>query len=164
MHSPSSWNYLLGVLCEGGWSIIFMMILSFANLQRVCVLLDALPAALQSPGETAPAEVVHSHVRTWKEEDHQGNDLHGVVTTTALLQLPSLERPEDHLQEVSPTSARCLLDFVFLFITTHGCSPRHGTNCIFCNLFYYMRVNVAPIKLQPCYLLPGMPACISAWL
>lgn len=37
VHSPSSWNYLLGVLCEGGWSIILMMILSFANLQHVCV-------------------------------------------------------------------------------------------------------------------------------
>lgn len=54
---------------------------------------------------------------------------------------------------MSPTSARCLLDFVFLFIMTHGCSPRHSTNCIFCNLFYYMRVNVAPIKSEPCYLL-----------
>lgn len=40
-----------------------IMILS-VNQQCVCVLLDALPAAVQSPRETASAEVVHSHDRT----------------------------------------------------------------------------------------------------
>lgn len=67
---------------------------------RVCVLLDALPAALQSPGEAASSEVVHAHGRAREEEDHQGHDLHGVGTATAFLQLPALERPEDYLQEV----------------------------------------------------------------
>lgn len=81
-----------------------------------CVLPDALPAALQSPGETASAKVVHSHVRPRKEEDHQGNDLHGVVTTTALLQLPALERPEDHLQEVD-TPCTCCFPGLCLHVT-----------------------------------------------
>lgn len=64
------------------------------------LLSDALPAALQPPGETASAEVVHPDVRAREEEDRQGHDLHGVGTTAALLQLPALERLEDCLQEV----------------------------------------------------------------
>lgn len=64
------------------------------------VSLDALPAALQSPGEAASAEVVHTHVGARQEEDRQGHDHHGVGTATTHLQLPALERPEDYLQEV----------------------------------------------------------------
>lgn len=55
------------------------------SLCAVSPLLDALPAALQSPGEAASAEVVHAHVRAGEEEDHQGHDRHGVGTATTLL-------------------------------------------------------------------------------
>lgn len=88
------------------------------TLWLVCVLLDALPAALQSPGEAASSEVVHAHGRAREEKDHQGHDLHGVGTATAFLQLPALERPEDYLQEVgaAPTCLRNQLRLLSLLV------------------------------------------------
>lgn len=69
----------------------------FPLWQCPLVSLDALHAALQSPGEAASAEVVHVHVGTWEEEDHQGHDHHGAGTATPLLQLHAVERPKDCL-------------------------------------------------------------------
>ena len=63
--------------------------------------LDALPAALQSPGEAASAEVVHTHPGAGEEEDHQGHDCHGAGTETQNMQLPALDGLEGCLQEVS---------------------------------------------------------------
>lgn len=51
----------------------------------LCVLSAALPAALQSPGEAASAEVVHANDGAGEEEDHPGHDHHGVSTATTLL-------------------------------------------------------------------------------
>lgn len=64
------------------------------------VRLDAIPAALQSPRKASSAEMVPAYLRAREEEDHQGNDHHGVGTTATHLQLPALERPQDYLQEV----------------------------------------------------------------
>lgn len=120
-----------------------------------CVSPDALPAALQSPGETAPAEVVHSHVRPRKEENHQGNDLHGVVTTAALLQLPALERPEDHLQEVGTPCTYCLPG---LCLHVHE-DPRRCGKLHFPQLFLATCVLTFSVTFSP-----GTPVCSSAWL
>lgn len=88
------------------------------------VSLDALPAALQSPGEAAPAEVVHGDDGSGKEKDHQGNDHHCVGTATTFLQLPAVERPEDHLQEVTHSPGVCLFAEAFRLL-------RLNLDCIF---------------------------------
>lgn len=66
--------------------------------------LDAIPAAVQSPGQTPSAEMVHAHVGSREEEDHQGDDHHGVGAAATYLQLPPMERSEDYLQEVGAAS------------------------------------------------------------
>lgn len=64
------------------------------------VLSDPLPVAVQSAGEAAVAEVVHTPIRARKEEGDPGHDSDGVGPSTTHLQLPAVEGPEDCLQEV----------------------------------------------------------------
>lgn len=109
----------------------------------VLLLLDALPAPLQSPGEAPSAEVVHTHIRSGEEEDHQGYDHHGVGTATTLLQLPALERLEDYLQEVSHTSQKMFAE------------PALMTASWIRGLFSLV---------MSCLLSSGMQAYISVWL
>lgn len=47
------------MLCERGQLIMFLW---SGFISDLCVFADALPAALQPPGEAASPEVVHAHV------------------------------------------------------------------------------------------------------
>lgn len=61
---------------------------------------DALPVAVQSTGEAAIAEMVHANTGAGEEEGDPRHVDVGAGPSTALLQLPPVERPEDRLQEV----------------------------------------------------------------
>lgn len=61
---------------------------------------DALPVAVQPTGEAAIAEMVHANIGAGEEEGDPRHDDVGAGPSTALLQLPPVERPEDRLQEV----------------------------------------------------------------
>lgn len=61
---------------------------------------DALPVAVQPAGEAAAAEMVHAIHRPGEEEGGPGHDDVSVGPSTAFLQLPPMEGPQDRLQEV----------------------------------------------------------------
>lgn len=61
---------------------------------------DAVPAAVQPPGEAAAAEVVHAADGAGEEEGDPGHDHAGAGPSASLLQLPAVEGPEDRLPEV----------------------------------------------------------------
>lgn len=62
---------------------------------------DALPVAVQPAGEAATAEMVHTDNGAGEEEGDPGHDDVSAEPSTAFLQLPPVERPEDRLQEVA---------------------------------------------------------------
>lgn len=62
---------------------------------------DTLPAAVQSAGEAAPAEMVHAAGGPGEEESDPGHDDVGACSSAAYLQLPPMEGPQDCLQEVA---------------------------------------------------------------
>lgn len=66
----------------------------------MCVCVDALHAAVQPPGEAAPAEVVHRDGRAGQEEDGAGAHADRSRPQTKDVQLPGVEGPEDRLQKV----------------------------------------------------------------
>lgn len=58
---------------------------------------DAFPAAVQSSGKVASAEMVPAPAGEREEEDCEGYDHYGVGAETTHMQLPALEGPEDCL-------------------------------------------------------------------
>lgn len=70
---------------------------------------DTLPAAVQSAGEAATAEVVHANNRPGEEEVDPGHGDVSVESRAAHLQLPPVEGPQDRVQEVAAkdTAALC---------------------------------------------------------
>lgn len=67
---------------------------------------DAFPAAVQSAGEAAASEMVCTYIGPREEEGDSGHDDVGIVTSSAYLQLPPVEGPQDHLQEVASKDTR----------------------------------------------------------
>lgn len=72
--------------------------------------LDAFPVAVQSAGEATTAEMVHTTGRPGEEEGDPRHDAVSAGSSTAFLQLPPMDGPQDCLQEVPTTDTA-----VFLF-------------------------------------------------
>lgn len=58
------------------------------------------PVAVESAGEAATAEMVHTIIRPGEEEGDPRHDVVSVGPSTTFLQLPPMEGSQDCLQEV----------------------------------------------------------------
>lgn len=79
---------------------------------------DAVPVAVQSPGETTAAEVVYTDDRAGEEEGGPRYVDVSAGPPATLLQLPPLERHENRLQKVATentAASRLTLEFRDVF-------------------------------------------------